>query len=173
MTPVNHCLPGYRLAMEGDFAGAVPHYRAMFERDPGNPVGRLFMVWVLLAAGQDKEARDIGRGFEPPTHESAAAWISGLFTGVSDPARLPPFVDELAGASLMYARLLAQAYAAAGDTERSLFWWERAVDQGLATYPYLAEHDPHFRALPEGEKKREILKKVLARWRVHGEAAHP
>jgi len=168
LTPVNLCLPGYRAAMEGDFEGAVPHYRAMFERDPGNPVGRLFLVWILFAAKRDNEARSIACGFEPPTEQSPAAWIAGLFAGTADGESPPAFVRELAGASVMYARLLAQAYAAAGKPESSLFWWDKAVEQGLATYPYLAEYEPYFTALPDSDKKREILRKVRDRWRMHG-----
>jgi hypothetical protein len=35
-------------AMEGHFAAAVDPYRQMFEMDPGNPMARLFYVWILV-----------------------------------------------------------------------------------------------------------------------------
>jgi TolB-like protein len=167
LTPVNLCLPGYRSAMEGDFETAAPHYRAMLDRDPGNPVGRLFMVWVLLAAGRDEAAREAAQGFKPPTDQSPAAWIAGLFIGTEDPEHLPDPVRDLANASVMYARLLAQALAAAGDAEGSLQWWEKAVEQGLATWPTLAEHDPFFALLQDSEAKRRLLKMVRGRWASH------
>ena len=47
LTPVTAACRPSPMSMEGNFAAAVEPYRQMFEMDPGNPMARLFYVWVL------------------------------------------------------------------------------------------------------------------------------
>ena len=48
-------MPAFADVMEGRFATAVKPYRQMFDMDPGNPMARLFYVWVLVLNGRAGE----------------------------------------------------------------------------------------------------------------------
>ena len=154
--------------MEGRFEAAVGPYRDMLERDPANPVARLFNVWVLFAAGHDDEAIAVASGFEGVAAESTPAHLVRQLTaahlGTLGDRPLPKPVAAAVAASEMYARHSAEAWARAGNAERAAHWLDRAVDLGFVNWPYLAQHSPFFRPLANDERVRAVLDKAKRRW---------
>jgi TolB-like protein len=66
LTPLTRCLPGFADAFEGHFSRAIGPYREMYEADPGNPFGRLFLIWILASAGERDEALGlVGAALKP------------------------------------------------------------------------------------------------------------
>lgn len=168
LTPLTRCMPGFIDALEGRFAAAVGPYQDMLERDPGNPVARLFNVWVLLAAGHDDEAIAVASGFEGPRAESTAALLARALIdahlGTLEDLPLPQPVAEAVHGSEMHARHLAEAWALAGVPERAARWLDRAVDLGFVNWPYLAKHSPFLRPLAEHEALQPVLEKAKTRF---------
>ena len=168
LTPLTRCFPGYLAAMEGRFEAAIGPYRDMLERDPANPVARLFNVWVLFAAGHDDEAIAVASGFEGVAAESTPAHLVRQLTaahlGTLGDRPLPKPVAAAVAASEMYARHSAEAWARAGNAERAAHWLDRAVDLGFVNWPYLAQHSPFFRPLANDERVRAVLDKAKRRW---------
>lgn len=168
ITPLTRCLPGFADAMEGRFEEAVGPYRDMLDGDPGNPVSRLFNTWVLFAAGRDDEAMAVAGGFEPFTAESAAAILARRFTaahlGTVEQVPLPKPVRAVAENSEMYARLASEAWAMAGNAERTAHWLAIAVDRGFANWPYLDRHSVFFAAVSDDPRFQAVAEEVQRRW---------
>jgi len=168
LTPLTVCLPGMVHAMEGRFDEAVGPYQDMLAKDPGNPVARLFCTWSLFGAGDNDEALAIAAGFEAATEDSAPAHVARLLTaahlGTLDGSGLTPHVRESAAAIEMFARTAAEAFALGGDVERATRWLGTAVDRGFANSPYIDEHSPFFRGLPETDELRALKARIRERW---------
>lgn len=170
LTPLNRCLPGWADALEGHFASAVGAYRDMFEADPGNPLARLFLIWVLASAGRTDEALALAAGFPDSATGSLPQQVAGLFAaGLSgaepaESARLSEEGEALARSGDMFPRLLAQAYALVGDATSAVRWLSIAADRGFINYPYLAEHDPLLAGIREEPDFQALLDSVRERW---------
>lgn len=170
LTPLNRCLPGWADVLEGRFDTAINSYREMFEMDPGNPMGRLFYVWILALTGRASEAQEIAAGFPSALADSPPAQIAVLFTssakgkGPRAAPELGPETERLAAVSDMFPRFLAQAYAMLGDADRAVHWLSAAVDRGFINYPFLARHDPFLRRLEKHPPYVELLRHVRHRW---------
>lgn len=175
LTPLTRCMPGFLDAMEGRFEAAIGPYRDMLERDPANPVARLFNVWILFAAGHDDEAIAVADGFEGTAEQSTPAHLARLLTaahlGTPGERPLPESVTEAARGSEMYSRHAAEAWAKAGDAKRAARWLDRAVDLGFVNWPYLARHSPFFRPLINAASLQPVLEKARRRWRALSGAA--
>jgi non-specific serine/threonine protein kinase len=165
LTPLHRCLPGWAAALEGRFEAAVDAYREMFEMDPGNPVARLFYVWILVSAGQSENARSVASAFPASAHGTPAARLAALLATGADPRRsAAPDLRETGDASDVFPRLLAQACAVAGDHDAALHWLDVAVQRGFINYPYLAEHDPLLAPIRDDARFRRLLGEVRTRW---------
>jgi len=170
LTPLNHCLPGWADALEGHPQRAVAAYEKMFSMDAGNPVARLFYFWILVCAGQIDAARSLVEDFPAEAAATPAAVIARLYwravagTPAGELEDPPREIQALANTSEMFPRLIAQAYATAGDARRAVRWLRAAVARGFINYPYLAEHDPAFSALRGDEGYEALLAEVRARW---------
>ena len=168
LTPLNRCLPGWADALEGNFEAAIDAYRDMFEMDPGNPVARLFYVWILVSAGRPDEAAPVARDFPDSARSTPAARVAALLTaGAAGGGTRPivvPDTQETGDASDVFPRLIAQACAVAGDREAALRWLGVAVDRGFINYPYLAEHDPLLGPLRGDKRFQQLLDRVRTRW---------
>jgi non-specific serine/threonine protein kinase len=170
LTPLNRCLPGFADVMEGRFTTAVEPYRRMLEMDSGNPMARLFYVWVLMLTEQATAAEAIVNGFPPETRDILPArlafFLVDALAGHVD--GLPaPFTDEVqltAAAGDVFARFLAQGYAAAGMPERAMHWLEIAVGNGFINYPFLAHHDPFLQSLRSQPRFLRLMETVRGRW---------
>ena len=169
LTPLNRCMPGWADALEGDFASAVGPYRDMFLMDPGNPLGRLFYTYMLVASGRMDEARRIAEEMPEPMMDSPAGLILGLFASAIAGDNASP---ELAGEDMavltqstdMFPRFLGQAYALAGENDAALRWISVAVDRGFINYPFLAQHDPLLNALHAMPAYEALLARVKVAW---------
>jgi TolB-like protein/thioredoxin-like negative regulator of GroEL len=169
LTPLTRCLPGFADLSEGRFESVEP-YRQMFEMDPGNPMARLFYLWILALNGRQEEVAAVLEGFLPGDRETVPARLAqflahALFRRRQDALRaVTPKVEAVATASDVFARFLAEGYAMAGDAKRAIQWLSIAVDRGFINYPFLARHDPCFASLRRDSEFQQLLATVRERW---------
>ncbi|HMA24094.1 MAG: tetratricopeptide repeat protein, partial [Gemmatimonas sp.] len=171
LTPLTRCMPAWASILEGDFAAAVEPYRQMFEMDPGNPMTRLFYIWVLLLNRRVELIPSILESFPPEVRETVPARIAFLIAHTigenhSD-ASLPPLsrdMEAAAGASDVFARTLAGAYARAGAAQPAMHWLEVAVDRGFINHPFLAHVDPSLENLRREPRFLRLMEVVRERW---------
>lgn len=170
LTPLTRCLPGWADSLEGNFEAAVAPYREMYDMDPGNPMGRLFLVWALAGARRNEEAIAIAEGFSEETAHSLPGQVAHLFAAglrgetIDADSALSFDAEALANTSDIIPRLLAQAYALLGETGLAIVWLGRAVERGFINYPYLAHHDPLLASIRDEPGFRSILRDVERRW---------
>ena len=153
LTPVTRCMPAFADAMEGNFAAAVEPYRQMYEMDPGNPMARLFYVWVLVLNGRTASVAAVVESFPPEVRDTVPARVAfflahaAAVNGREAHAALTGEIESVAKAADVFPRILAQGYALARMPERAMRWLAIAVDRGFINYPFLAKHDPVFEGL--------------------------
>jgi flavin-binding protein dodecin len=73
-------------------------------------------------------------------------------------------VEAAAHASDVFARLLAGAYARAGDTDNAIRWLEVAVDRGFINHPFLTRVDPSLDNLRGEPRFQQLMERVRERW---------
>ena len=169
LTPLTHCMPGWAAAINGDFAAAVGPYRDMFTMDPANPLARLFLVYILAAAGRREEAWRVAVETPAATRDSLPGRLLSLFAHGLDPtgAAPAPEIDSrlLAQGTEVLPRFLAQAYALAGAASEAVKWTSVAADRGFINYPFLARHDPFLSKLAGTPAYDDLLERVKASWK--------
>jgi tetratricopeptide (TPR) repeat protein len=131
LTPLNRCMPGFADIMEGNFAAAVAPYRQMFEMDPGNPMARLFYVWVLILNRRTEAVGALLEAFPGEVRETVPARLAFFLAhALGECRRRDRDADAghrpVATANDMCPRMLAQGYAGrcrsarcTGSTSRS------------------------------------------------------
>ena len=170
LTPLVRCMPAWADILEGNLAAAIEPYRQMFEMDSGNPMARLFYVWVLLINGRLESIPAIVESFPFEVRETVPARLAFLLVASLDErdgVRLPalgPHVESAARASDVFARLLAGAYARAGDTDNAIRWLQVAVDRGFINHPFLARVDPSLDNLRGEPRFQQLMETVRERW---------
>jgi TolB-like protein len=170
LTPVTRCMPAWADILEGNFAPALEPYRQMFDMDPGNPMARLFYVWVLALNARKEEAARIAAGFPPEVQNTVPARIAAFLAGgLGDKRPGPSAIEtpELASAAHatdVFPRLLAHGYMLYGMEERAIHWLTVAAERGFVNYPYLAAHDPFSERLRNLPEFRRLLSNVKHRW---------
>jgi TolB-like protein/Tfp pilus assembly protein PilF len=170
LTPVTRCMPAWADILEGDTGPAVDPYRQMFEMDPGNPMARLFYVWVLALNRRDEAAIRIANEFPLDVRRTAAASIALLFAEALEHGRLDSQAVEVAGrhalasTSDVLPRFLAHACARAGLGDPALRWLTLAVERGFINYPFLASHDPFIATMRRLPAFQSLLQLVHERW---------
>jgi tetratricopeptide (TPR) repeat protein len=171
LTPLSLCMPAFADILDGKPERAIKPYRAMLERDPANPVARLFLVWVLVLNDRMRQAATIVKTCPADAHDTLAAQLMRFLAAAprSEPgalrAMLTPQVESAAAASDVFPRILAQGFALAGDRRAALRWLTIAVERGFINWPFLAHHDPCLRQLRRERGFRELLDRVRGRWR--------
>jgi tetratricopeptide (TPR) repeat protein len=170
LTPVSRCMRAFADAMEGNLAAAVEPYRQMYEMDPGNPMARLFYVWVLALNGRRDAIGPVLATIPPEVQQTIPARIA-CFLGhaaAGDAAAAHASVTDdiapIATAADVFPRILAQGYALAGMPDLAIEWLAIAVDRGFVNYPFLAHHDPFFAACRSLPQFQRILDVVRSRW---------
>jgi TolB-like protein/thioredoxin-like negative regulator of GroEL len=170
LTPVARCMPAFADAMEGNFAAAVEPYRQMFEMDPGNPMARLFYIWILVLNRRADSVGPVLQTFPPEVNETIPArlafFLGHALAGNAGAAHaaITEEIDSVATAADVFPRFIAQGYALAGMPERALHWLAIAVDRGFINYPYLAQHDPFFATLHSHPRFQALMEHVRDRW---------
>jgi non-specific serine/threonine protein kinase len=163
-------MPGFADIMDGRFAAALNPYREMFEMDPGNPMARLFYIWVLILNGQSDAIAPLVAAFPAEVRETAPARVAALLahalSGNAAGAReaITPDIEAAATASELFPRMLAQGYALAGMPERALYWLEIAIARGFVNYPFLARHDPFLANLRTLPRFLQLMDRARESW---------
>lgn len=169
LTPLTRCLPGFADVSEGNLQSIEP-YRQMFEMDPGNPMARLFYVWILVLNQRQDAVGTVLEGFSHAERDTVPARLAQFLTdarfGRRDEAlaTVPPDIEAVATASDVFARFLAQGYGMAGEPDRAMHWLAIAVDRGFIDYPFLARYDPCFETLRGDSRFQRRLEAVRERW---------
>jgi thioredoxin-like negative regulator of GroEL len=170
LTPVNRCMPGFADIMDGSFASAVEPYRQMFEMDPGNPMARLFYIWVLMLNGRTEPIAALVTSVPAEVRDTVPARLALFLThalaGNADgvAAALTPDIDAAATATELFPRILAQGYAVAGLPDRALYWLAIAIARGFINYPFLARHDPFLASLRADPRFLQLMDLARGRW---------
>jgi TolB-like protein/AcrR family transcriptional regulator len=170
LTPVSRCMPAFADALEGNFATTVEPYRQMCEMDPGNPMARLFYVWVLVLNQRTDAIGAVLRAFPHEVRDSVPARLAFFLAhAVAGNARdahaaVTEEIEAVATASDLFPRIVAQGYALVGMPERALHWLTIAVDRGFINYPSLARHDPFFERVRSEPGFQKLLETVRERW---------
>jgi TolB-like protein len=170
LTPVNHCMPGFAEIMDGRFGAAIDPYREMFEMDRGNPMARLFYIWVLILNGQGSAIAPLVASFPAEVRDTVPARVASfLAEAVSgSPARVAaavtPAVAAVAAATELFPRFLAQGYALANMPEPALYWLEIAIARGFINYPFLSRHDPFLANLRTAPRFLQLMEIARDRW---------
>ncbi len=169
LSPLMQVLPAWADMLEGMPTRAVDTYRTMLQQQPQSPLARLFYTWALAVNKHSKKATKVAAGFDADDAKSLSAQVARALaegcSGVVLNVELSGDDRKMAEASDMYPRMLAQAFAMAGDTGSSLRWLSRAVSQGFINFPYLNEHDPVLTELKCDERYAQLLSDVEQRWR--------
>ena len=169
LTPLTRCLPGFADVLEGNLQAIEP-YREMFDMDPRNPMARLFYLWILAINRRQEAVATLLAGFSHTERETVPARVAqflahALFGQRDDAlATVTPDIEAVANASDVFARFLAEGYAAAGVPARALHWLAIAADRGFINYPFLARYDPCFETLRTDPRFEPLLEAVRQRW---------
>jgi TolB-like protein len=171
LTPVTRCMPAFADLVEGQFAAAIEPYRQMFEMDPGNPMGRLFYLWVLLINGRDDLIPAIVDDFPVEVRETVPAHLAFFIRDVlrakrhaKPPPEITSGIEAAATGTDVFARILADAYALAGRTAPAMHWLEVAVDRGFINYEFLSRFDPLLESLRGEAGFQRLMAVVRDRW---------
>ena len=170
LTPLTRCMPGYASLIEGDFGAAIEPYRQMFDMDRGNPMARLFYVWVLALNDRRQEMASLVDTIPLEVRETIPARLTAFFAHALAGDRtkaagmLTPEIDAAANSNDLFPRFLAQGYALAGMPDRAIDWLKIAVDRGFINYPFLSQHDPFVKRLHRDERFIALLATVRVRW---------
>ena len=170
LTPLNRCMPGFADILEGRFESAEEPYRQMFEMDRGNPMARLFYVWVLILTKRTEAVASIVESFSADERVTIPAgialFLSRSLSGDAERAHatVTPEIEHLAASSDVFSRLLAHGYALARMSDRALHWLDVAIRRGFINYPFLAEHDPLLASLHGQPRFEQLLAIARERW---------
>jgi non-specific serine/threonine protein kinase len=172
LTPLTHCMPAWADVLDGNFAAAIEPYRRMFEMDPGNPMARLFYVWVLQLNRRDDLIPPILESFPEEVRETVPARVAHFVAAALVANRrggpLPavtPGMEAAANETDVFARMLAGGYALAGLPDLALHWLEVAIDRGFINYPFLAELDPSLENLRREQRFSALMDVAHERWK--------
>ena len=170
LTPITRCMPGYADIMEGHLQEAIDPYRQMFEMDQSNPMARLFFAWVLILNRRHDDVGALLKAFPPNQRDSLPGRLSFFLAHAATgrfreaEAELTPEIEELARATDVFPRFLAEGFALAGKRELAIQWLRLAVDRGFVNYPFLAHHDPAFLSLRGDSAFDTLLETTRHRW---------
>jgi TolB-like protein/thioredoxin-like negative regulator of GroEL len=166
LTPLTRCMPAWADILEGHVAAAIAPYRQMLEMDPSNPMARLFYVWVLVLNGRGEAATTVAEAYPVELRDTVAAKIAAFlaYAAKGDLIDLPRDVDEVAAATDLFPRFLAEGFALGGAGDAATHWLAIAVERGFINYPFLAQHDPSFATLRSDARFLRLLEVVHDRW---------
>jgi TolB-like protein len=170
LTPLTQCLPGWADVLEGHLAAGLEPYRQMYEMDPGNPMARLFYVWVLAINGRNDEVSAIAATAQEQTGGSIASqltlFLAHALRGEREEALsvLSPEIETAANATDLFPRFLAHGYALADMPEQAIDWLTIAVERGFINYPFIAEHDPILGTLRGNPRFDALIETARVRW---------
>lgn len=165
LSPLTACLPGWDFLLQGQFECALPHYERMHAMDPAHPMGRLFLIWARLLANRKEGLKGLAEPDDARLVDHPALCVARFLVAASAGEAdaqvwLNDSVTDLARASEMIARFLANGYALLGDAEAALRWLEVAIDRGFAHRVFLQERDPLLRPLHGMPGFQRLLERI-------------
>ena len=171
LTPLNHGMRGVAAIFQGRFEDAIEPYRTFLRMDEDSAFALMNRVWSLGLVGRIDEAEPaVRRLAEVHPGTPLEAITRSLFHGMrGEPGAameaITPGLREAALQTEMFSRFLAECHALAGEVDGALEWLERAVEIGLANWPFLAEIDPLLENVRGEERFGELLGRVEVEWR--------
>lgn len=170
LTPVNHCLPGYALFLQGEVEGAIPAYRRMHEMDPGSPVTRWFLSLVLSRCGRQQEALilldEILRDTPDTSFARHALFLKHALQG-NRSAALGAATQRLLNEARWDQHAswwMAATYGLLGERDEALDWLANATRLGYINYPFLSRLDPFLDSLRADARFWRLMAQVKDRW---------
>ncbi len=128
------------------------------------------MVWILVVNERQEEARKLVDDFPPSLVSSPPARVAALLVAALEGVEIEgdglvtSEIEQLATATDVFPRFLAQAYALAGDAARAVRWLSVAVERGFINHPFLDRHDPALRGIRAHQGLEQLLARVATRW---------
>jgi serine/threonine protein kinase/Flp pilus assembly protein TadD len=171
LLPSAHIVAGMQHWFEGRFDLALPSFRTAARLGPDNPIA---LYWLLLGLAANRlfdEADAVLRaslaqqaGLEFMTSSLAFFLMAcrgekqAALSSVSESWTAPAWQD--------YAlpQMIADAYAALGETEEALRWLERTVEWGWINYPWFAVFDPWLENLHGDVRFQRLMERVKKEW---------
>jgi TolB-like protein len=154
----------------GRFQEGVAAARRMFELDPVTPVWRANYVMALSYAGRIDEAETLTEEVAAEPDSDVGTWWMGLWRAAwrEDRAEVLRLADgpyqKAADWDAEIPWVLASAHAAVGATEEALHWLDKAIDQGMINYPFLAEHDRNLDSIRGDARFGRTMERVRREW---------
>ena len=162
-------MPGWAAALAGRFDAAIGPYREMFELDPENPMARLFLVYMLAAAGRREDVLQLAGAMPESIRGTPPGQLLELMrlamAGEAGDARVALDNEALTRGTDVFPRFAAQAYALAGNVPEAARWVAVAADRGFVNFPYWSQYDPFLRQIRGDERYEQVLAEVERRWR--------
>jgi hypothetical protein len=138
--------------------------------DPGNPMARLFYVWVLILNRRTDAIGAILETFPGEVRDTVPARLAFLLAYALSGnahavhASVTPDIEAVATATDLFSRMLAQGYALAGMPDRALYWLDIAIGRGFISYPFLARYDPFTETLRTDPRFLQLMEIARDRW---------
>jgi hypothetical protein len=142
----------------------------MFALDPITPVWRANYVMALSYDRRLDEAEALTAGMTAQPDSDVGTWWMGMCraTWRADRAEVVRLADgpyeQAAAWDQEIPWLLATAHAAVGETDRALFWLDRAIDRGMINYPFLAEHDVYLDSIRGEARFVRAMERARREW---------
>ena len=169
LTSQNHVLPGWALAVDGQFQEAIDAGFVWSEIDPANPILGWVCVSVLTRLGRRDEALTTFARIRTLAPGSVFDGLSRFYEAVLHEKRLEaraaiaPYTER-AWWDFQYSWEVASGYALLGEMDEALRWLRNAVDRGFFNYPFLNDYDPFLENLRSDQRFQELMEYTRERW---------
>jgi tetratricopeptide (TPR) repeat protein len=170
LVPINHGVAGLTEVMDGNFEGALPHFRRWHEMEPEHPFSLWACAYVLVHNGRRDEANLMFDRL--PCSDSPSVWDSlGLALKHAlraDPATvqsvITPELKSLINTHEQFSWMAARFYALAGMKRESLNSLENAIALGFINYPFISEVDPFLENIRGEPRFKKLMERVKHEW---------
>lgn len=170
LTGLNHCLPGYIRAHQGEFREALPYYERMLEVEPCNVPNRWCFTQLAIRADDMERAWQLMDAIieEAPGTTFAQQARVLRCTLSNDPVGARNAVTPQLAAAARWDEhsswWIASALAMAGQLDEAVHWVENAARLGLVDYPFLSRIDPCLNNVRGHPPFARLMDRVKEKW---------